>query len=122
MRSSTTPSTAITACRCLLSAAFPSTSWRSTSGDKHWIYVDLGQRYTISRVRLTWDDGFAADSQIQTFVSGTTWMNIHFAKGANGGVDDITALSGSGRYVRIFATRRGGSAQYYSLKEVEIFP
>ena len=99
-----------------------STSWRSTSGDKHWIYVDLGQRYTISRVRLTWDDGFAADYQIQTLVSGTAWTNIHFAKDANGGVDDIAGLSGSGRYVRIFATRRGSSAQYYSLQEVEIFP
>lgn len=97
------------------------TSWRSTTGDKHWIYVDLGQRYAISRVRLTWDDGFAADYQLQTLDSGTTWTNIHFAKNANGGIDEIAGLSGFGRYVRVFATRRGGSANHYGLKEIEVF-
>lgn len=97
-----------------------STSWRSANGDKHWIYVDLGKQYTISRVRITWDDGFAADYQIQT--SDTlTWTNVHFATNANGGVDDYVGLKAKGRYVRVFATRRGSSAKYFAVKEIEVY-
>lgn len=99
------------------------TGWRSVAGtDKQWIYVDLGQHYSISRVRLTWDEAYASEYTIQTQVSGNNWANIHWASGANGGVDDIRGLSGVGRYIRVFATKRGTSARNYGLKEIEIYP
>ncbi len=99
------------------------TYWKSAgSPEKQWIYVDLGQRYTISRVRLQWAEGFAASYQIQTLVSGTTWTNIYSTTSADGGIDDVTGITGMGRYVRIFATKRGSSAKYYALKELEVYP
>lgn len=99
------------------------TAWRSLAGsDKQWIYVDLGQRHAISRVRLTWDAAYASDYIIQTLVSGNNWATIYRTSSANGGVDDIRGLSGVGRQIRIYAFKRGSTARNYSLKEIEIYP
>jgi hypothetical protein len=98
-------------------------SWRSSAGaDKQWIYVDLGQRYAVSRVRLTWDGAHASEYTIQTALSLGNWATIHRVTGGNGGVDDIRGLSTVGRYIRVFATKRGTTARNYGLKEIEIYP
>ena len=99
------------------------TFWKSAgSPEKQWIYVDLGQRYTVSRLRLTWGESYASHYQIQTLISGTTWTNIHSTVNGDGGIDEISGLTGLGRHARIFATRRGTSASGYTLKEVEVYP
>jgi hypothetical protein len=99
------------------------TAWRSLAGtDKQWIYVDLGQRYSVSRVRLTWDAAFASEYTIQVHVSGNTWQTIYRTTVGDGNVDDIRGLNTVGRMVRVFATRRGSTLRNYSLKEFEIYP
>lgn len=101
-----------------------STGWRSRigSGDKQGIYVDLGSRYAISRVRLTWDMAYAAEYSIQTQVSTNTWATIYKTTAGKGGVDDIRGLTGVGRYIRVFVTKRGTTAPNYGIKEIEIYP
>jgi hypothetical protein len=97
--------------------------WNSGSdADKQWIYVDLGQRYPIARVRLAWDAGHASEYTIQTLTSGTNWTAIYKTSAGDGGVDDIRGLSGFGRYVRIFAHKRGTQLKKYSLREIEVYP
>jgi hypothetical protein len=100
-----------------------STFWKSaTSPEKQWIYVDLGQRYTVSRLRLDWGAGYASHYQIQTLISGTNWTNIYATANGDGGIDEIVGLAGLGRHVRVFATRRGAGASNYELKEMEVYP
>jgi hypothetical protein len=100
-----------------------STGWRSVAGaDKQWIYVDLGQRYSISRVRLTWDTTYASEYTIQVQVSSNNWTTIYKTSAGDGGVDDLRGLSGVGRFIRVFATKRGTTARNYGLKEFEIYP
>jgi hypothetical protein len=99
------------------------TRWTSVTGtDKQWVYVDLGQRYPISRVRLSWDAAHASEYTIQTLISGTTWTTIYKTTAGNGGVDDIRNLSGLGRHVRIFAHKPGTQLGNYSLREIEVYP
>ena len=99
------------------------THWSSVPGDdKQWIYVDLGQRYPISRVRLSWDVAHASEYTIQTLTSGTTWTTIYQTSAGDGGVDDINGLAGLGRYVRIFAHKRGTLLKNYQLRELEVYP
>jgi hypothetical protein len=100
-----------------------STRWTSVAGDDtQWIYVDLGQRYPISRVRLSWDAAHASEYTIQTLTNGTTWTSIYTTSAGDGGVDDIRPLSGFGRYIRIFAHKRGTLLKNYSLREIEVYP
>ena len=101
-----------------------STAWHSRigGGEKQGIYVDLGQRYAISRVRVTWDSAYAAEYAIQTQVSTNVWQTIYKTTAGDGGVDDIRGLTGVGRFIRVFMIKRGTAAGNYGIKEIEIFP
>jgi FlaG/FlaF family flagellin (archaellin) len=100
-----------------------STRWASAANkDPSWIYVDLGGTATISRVRLTWDKSCAIVYRVQTSADHTTWKSIFSTTTGNGGVDDLT-VSGSGRYVRVFGSKRcrADATHGYSLDEFEVF-
>ncbi|GIF46109.1 glucose/arabinose dehydrogenase [Asanoa ferruginea] len=110
-------------------AAFPAslavdasttTRWSSAFSDPQWIQVDLGQTYSISRVRLLWEAAYGSAYQIQTSPNGTTWTTVRSVTGGNGGEDDNTGLTASGRYLRINGTARG-TAYGYSLFNLEVF-
>jgi hypothetical protein len=99
-----------------------STRWASNDGSSnHWIQVDLGQRYSISRIRLHWDAGYASGYKLQISNDASTWSDVFVTTTANGATDDIVGLTGLARYVRVLCTARGGSWTY-SLREVEVYP
>jgi chitodextrinase len=98
----------------------PTTRWASLEGhDPEWIAVDLGGNSTISRVKLTWEVAYASEYKIQTSADGSTWSTKKTLTGQNGGVDDIS-IATSGRYVRIYGTKRG-TPYGYSLYELEVY-
>lgn len=98
-----------------------STRWGSEEGsDPQWIYVDLGASYNISRVLLNWERASAISYKIQVSNNASTWTDIYSTTSGDGGIDDITGLSGTGRYVRMYGTQR--STKYgYSLWEFEVY-
>src|SRR5688572_26467674 len=97
------------------------TRWSSAASDPQWIYVDLGATYNISRVVLTWETAYATAYQIQVSgAAGGPWANIYTTTTGNGATDDLTGLSGSGRYVRMNGTTR--ATQWgYSLWEFQVY-
>ncbi len=96
------------------------TRWASAFADPQWIQVDLGQTYTINRVRLLWEAAYGSAYQIQTSPNGTTWTTVRTVTGGNGGEDDNTGLNNAARYVRIYGTARG-TAWGYSLFQFEVY-
>jgi hypothetical protein len=85
----------------------PTTRWSSLFADDQWIYVDLGARKHVSRVRLSWEAAASRDYSVE--VSDTTsgpWTSIYRATTGDGGVDDLGNLSGNGRYVRMYSRAR----------------
>jgi hypothetical protein len=107
------------------SAAFDgnltSTRWASKEGaDPQWLQVDLGAPVTVSHVTLTWEAAYAKAYTIQTSADGQTWTTIYTTTTGNGATDDLTALSGTGRYVRMNGTARGTSYGY-SLYEMQVY-
>jgi endoglucanase Acf2 len=97
------------------------TRWESVHAvDPQWIYVDLGSTQSICRVRLNWEPAYGKSYQIQTSNDATTWTNIYSTTTGDGGIDDLTGLSGSGRYVRMYGTVRA-TIYGYSLWEYEIY-
>jgi len=97
------------------------TRWESVHGvDPQWIYVDLGSIQSICQVRLNWEPAYGKSYQIQTSNDASAWTNIFSTTTGDGGIDDLTGLSGSGRYVRMNGTVR--ALPYgYSLWEYEIY-
>ncbi len=82
-----------------------STRWASKEGvDPQWLRVDLGASANLSRVKLTWEAAYAKACTIETSADSTTWTKIYSTTTGNGGTDDLTGLSATGRYVRITGT------------------
>jgi fibronectin type 3 domain-containing protein len=97
-----------------------STRWSSAFSDPQWIYVDLQATININRVRFYWENSYATSFQIQVSSDATNWTSIYSTTTGPGGVQNLTGLSGTGRYVRMYGTVR--KTQYgYSLWEFEVY-
>jgi beta-glucosidase len=97
-----------------------STRWSSAFSDPQWIYVDLGATYNISEVVLYWEAAYGKSYQIQVSSDATNWTTIYSTTNGLGGTEDLTGLSGTGRYVRMYGTARG-TVYGYSLWEFQVF-
>jgi beta-glucanase (GH16 family) len=109
------------------SAAYPAgnatdgntgTRWSSAFSDPQWLQVDLGQSYQISDVTLNWEAAYGRAFQIQTSADGTNWTTIYSTTTGTGGVQNL-AVTGTGRYIRMYGTQRG-TPYGYSLWEFSV--
>ncbi|WP_340025572.1 discoidin domain-containing protein [Paenibacillus sp. FSL K6-1096] len=95
--------------------------WSSSWGtDPNWIYVDLGATAAVDRVVLRWEGAYAKAYKIQVSADELNWSDIYSTTTGDGGVDELT-LSGTGRYVRVFATERILTQYGISLYEFEVY-
>ena len=95
--------------------------WSSGFSDNQWIYVDLGNSYAISDVKLAWEAAYAKDYKIQvTDNPDGLWTDLKTVSGNTTLINSYINLSGSGRYLRIIGTARG-TIYGYSLYELEVY-
>jgi hypothetical protein len=95
------------------------TRWSSAWSDPQWLEVDLGAAHTVTKLVLYWERAYATAFQIQVSDNGMTWTDLYSTTTGTGGVQAL-AVSGSGRYVRMYGTQR--ATQYgYSLWEFQVF-
>jgi beta-glucanase (GH16 family) len=96
------------------------TRWSSTFSDPQYIYVNLGGTYSINRVKITWEAAYGKDYLVQISPDANTWTTMRTVTGNTTLTNDHTGLSGTGQYVRIYATARG-TAWGYSIFELEVY-
>ncbi|HEV2437509.1 MAG TPA: family 16 glycosylhydrolase [Verrucomicrobiae bacterium] len=96
------------------------TRWSSGFSDPQWIYVDLQATVNVNRVRIYWENSYATSYQIQVSSNAVDWTPIYSTTTGTGGVQDLTGLSGTGRYVRMYGTVRK-TIYGYSLYEFEVY-
>ncbi|HTI25832.1 MAG TPA: discoidin domain-containing protein, partial [Kutzneria sp.] len=97
----------------------PATRWGSAYSDPQWIVVDLGSARSVNRVRLNWETAYGRAYQIQTSPDNATWTTVYSTITGDGGVDDL-AVTGTGRYVRVYGTQRG-TQWGYSLWDLGVY-
>jgi chitosanase len=97
------------------------TRWASKEGaDPQWVAVDLGARHSVTRATLNWEAAYARAYKVEVSPDGNAWTPIYSTATGDGGTDELTGLSGSGRYVRMYGTKR--ATQYgYSLFEFQVY-
>jgi hypothetical protein len=100
--------------------ASTSTRWSSAFADPQWLSVRLPQRIAVNRVVIRWETAYGADYLLQVSDDRVTWTTIRTVTNGDGGIDDLTGLSGSGLYVRMFGTRRA-TPWGYSIYELEVY-
>jgi hypothetical protein len=94
--------------------------WSSAFADPQWIYVDLGQTYSVNRVKITWEAAYGRDYLVQIGSSTSNWTTLKTVAGNTTLVNDHTGLSGTGQYIRIYGTARG-TVYGYSIFELEVY-
>ncbi|MEV5708975.1 discoidin domain-containing protein [Actinoallomurus sp. NPDC052274] len=95
------------------------TRWSSAFSDPQWLQVDLGATRSICRATLNWETAYATAFQIQVSADANTWTTVYSTTTGTGGTQTVD-LTGSGRYVRVYGTKR--ATQYgYSLWELQVY-
>ncbi|MYX33806.1 MULTISPECIES: discoidin domain-containing protein [unclassified Streptomyces] len=94
------------------------TRWSSAFSDPQWIQVDLGGSQTVCEVVLGWEAAYAKAYQIQLSANGTDWTTVASTTTGAGGTE-TRAVSGTGRYLRVYGTTRA-TAYGYSLWELAV--
>jgi hypothetical protein len=95
------------------------TRWASVAADPQWLQVDLGGTATVSRVVLQWETAYGRAFQVQVSPDAATWTTVYSTTTGTGGTQSL-AVSGSGRYVRMYGTQRG-TGYGYSLWEFQVY-
>ena len=106
----------------------PSTRWatgaylpeRHGPTDENWICVDLGAVYDLSRVVLNWEAAYATSYDIQVSNDYTTFTTIYSGSADKASVQSIE-VSGSGRYIRMYANSVFRADYGTSLYEFEVY-
>lgn len=98
----------------------PDTRFSSNFSDTAWIYVDLGAEYNISEVKITWENAKGRDYDIQLADAIGDWHAIKQVRGNDDLVNDLTGLSGVGRYIRMQGITRT-TIYGYSIFELEVY-
>ncbi|REE77755.1 endoglucanase Acf2 [Paenibacillus taihuensis] len=98
------------------------TRFESAFSDPQWISVDLGEKHTISRVLLNWENASAKAFAIEVSEDGASWTTVYST--TNGRehehIDNIFFSPANARYVKVYGTER--NTQYgYSLLEMEVY-
>jgi F5/8 type C domain-containing protein/glycosyl hydrolase family 16 len=94
------------------------TRWSSAAADPQWLRVDLGSTQSICGVTLVWEAAYGRAFQVQTSVDGAAWTTVHSTTTGTGGTQTL-AVTGTGRYVRVYGTARA-TPYGYSLWELQV--
>ncbi|MFI6823170.1 protein kinase [Micromonospora sp. NPDC050187] len=93
--------------------------WGSQFSDPQWLTVDLGAQWRINEIVLRWELAHATGYRVDVSPDGRRWTTVHRTSAGRGGVERITTDGATGRYVRMYGTRRVGTYGY-SLHEIEV--
>ncbi|GLY25164.1 discoidin domain-containing protein [Micromonospora sp. NBRC 101691] len=96
----------------------PGTRWASAAADPQWLRVDLGGVRALCRVVLSWEAAYARAFQIQASDDGSAWRTVWSTTAGTGGTQTL-AVTGTGRYVRMYGTARS-TGYGYSLWEFQV--
>lgn len=96
------------------------TRWSSSWTDNQWIYVDLGDTFSVYNVILRWENAYGQEYKIQVSEDAAQWTDV--AHISNGIKEDRTVSFSpiNARFVKMLGIKRG-TGWGYSLWEFEVY-
>ncbi|MCU7726174.1 discoidin domain-containing protein [Actinoplanes sp. KI2] len=97
----------------------PTTRWSSGFSDPQWIRVDLGAVWSVTDIKLYWENASAKSYHVDVSLDAKHWTTVYRTTSGTAGVRDIPVPPTPARYVRMYGTER--NSQFgYSLLEFEV--
>ncbi|MFA7288270.1 MAG: GDSL-type esterase/lipase family protein [Melioribacteraceae bacterium] len=98
------------------------TVWQSGTASTQWAYIDLGRKININRVVIHWGDNYSSDYHIEILKSNGATSRIYSSGNTgDGGIDDITSLTGYSNIVRVLTVNRNDPSKGLEIREIEIY-
>ncbi len=119
---STAASTAVKSAGYSCDGNSAGTRWESATSDPQWIYWDLGNNKSLSKIVIDWEVASAANYTIQGSTDASNWTTLATETNSSHTNHNIitTTINGSYRYVRMYGTSRTTSYAY-SIWETYIY-
>ncbi len=96
-------------------------AWMSASGERQWVYVDLGAPCKFNRVQLDWIQR-PASGEIQISSDAHQWKSIQALPSTTALTDDIRLpRQEKARYVRVLMTKPENPGGHYILSEMQVW-
>ena len=95
------------------------TRWSSGFSDPQWIRVDLAAVWSVTDVKLDWENAYAKAYHVDVSLDAKHWTTVYRTTAGGAGVRDIPIRPTPARYVRMYGTERN-SEYGYSLLEFEV--
>jgi hypothetical protein len=95
------------------------TLWSSGISDPQWIRVDLGDVWSVTDIKLNWENASAKSYHVDVSLDAKHWTTVYRTTSGTAGVRDIPIHPTPARYVRMYGTARNGQFGY-SLLEFEV--
>lgn len=95
------------------------TRWSSAFSDPQWLAVDLGARWQINEVRLSWENAYAKAYRLEVSTDGKAWKSVYSTENSPGGNVSLEVSKVTAQFVRVYCIRRSGDYGY-SLFEVDV--
>jgi hypothetical protein len=93
--------------------------WSSAFSDPQWMTVDLAAVWSLSDVRVFWEQAYAVKYRVDVSLDNRSWTTVFRTSAGAGSTVDIPLDHVPARYVRVYGTKRSG--QYgYSILELEV--
>ncbi len=118
------------ACHCESSAMSPaqaldgknSTRFAAGGGCAHdtWYILDLGNNYDLSKVRINWEAAHPSSYVLEISKDGQAYAELKRVDGAGEGWNE-TAVSGTGRFLRIREVTRALAPYGFSMWDLEVY-
>jgi hypothetical protein len=98
------------------------TRWSSdpTQSAPQWLRLDFGQRKLVSSLSITWQTAFSPSYEIQASDNAVNWAVVRPVTNNAPGVQTVSGLDVTARYVRIFARTLSGYGNV-SIIELTVF-
>ncbi len=98
------------------------TSFSSYQDNDQWIYVDLGQKYNIGRIVISWAADAAKVYDVMTSADGKKWETIHrVTKGTAFKQDNFIIEKNDVRFVKVMGYTRVNNGGTFSIYELSVY-
>ena len=96
------------------------TRWESDKTDAEWCQIDLGDIYTVNKVKLSWEAAYASKYKIQVSTDNSNWQDVFVQESGKGGIEEAVFQATEARYVRMQGVKR--ATEYgYSIYEMGVY-
>lgn len=84
------------------------TRWSSIFEEPQWFIIDLGEKFNIDKLIISWESAFASSYKINLSEDRISWKEVFSTGTGRGGTETVTFPLSKARYIKIDLLKKNG--------------